>query len=718
MSIIQDIREKYAKVTVVLIALALLGFILTDYFQGQARSGGGGASSNIGSINGTNINATDFTSQVAQLEANMRQQPGYPPAMINSQAVEQVWNSEINRILIANEAKKLGLKIGSKELGDILYGPNMPQDLKKQLSDENGGYDPVRAKQKVDQMFKDKKTPQEQKDNFNNYVEQLKQQRLQEKYVALLTGSINYPRWYLEKQNADNSQIGKISMVRESFASIADSTIKIEDKEIAAYVNKHKKDFKQEESRNISYVIFNASPTAGDSLEIKKQLLTLKPEFDTTTNALAFLSSNGTMEASDVYTSAAEMQGVAKDSIQKLAKNQVFGPYLDGKDYVLAKLIDTKILPDSVKCRHILLGVTDRQGQPIMPDSVAKAKADSVALAIKNGANFDTLETRYTTDQAAHADKGVMTFSSSTIQGNGFAKEFGQFILFDGKPGDKKVIKTQFGWHYIEILSFIKPQTCYKVGYLRKGIIASDETDNNAQEEANQFAADSRDEKMFNEGFEKTHKPKGREKGIGQNLKPNDAQVQGIGYSRSLVRAIYAAKRNEVLKPEPVDDNYVVAVVTAVFEEGTKSPAAARAEVEPELIRKKKAEILIKKIGKVTTLEAAAAALGGKPIEPLDSIRMKSTATLGYEPRVSGAVFNPANKGKIVPEALGGQNGVYVIRVESVSATPVTAGDIAEQRKNMYQQTKQYYSNPQAPVYPVNELKKAATIKDKRSNRY
>lgn len=717
MSIIQDIREKYAKVTVVLIALALLGFILTDYFQSKARSGGGGASSTVGSINGTSVNANDFASKVTKLEGDMRQR-GYPASMINSQAVEQVWNSELSRILIENEVNKLGLKIGSKELGDILYGPNMPQDLKQQLSDENGNYDPVRAKQQVDQMFKDKKTTQEQKDNFNNYVEQLKQQRLQEKYVALLTNSINYPRWYLEKQNADNSQIGKISMVRESFASIADSTIKIDDKEIVAYVNKHKNDFKQEESRNISYVIFNASPTAGDSLVIKNQILALKPELDTTTNATAFLASNGVTEGSDIYTSATAMQGAVKDSIQRLTKNQVFGPYIDGKDYVLAKLIDSKILPDSVKCRHILLGVTDRSGKPIMPDSVAKAKVDSVALAIKNGANFDTLEARYTTDEAAHADKGVMTFASSTIQGNGFAKEFGQFILFDGKPGEKKVIKTQFGWHYIEILSFIKPQPNYKVGYLRKGIVASNETDNKAQEEAGQFAADSRDEKSFNEIFEKTQKPKGREKGIGQNIKPNDAQIQGIGYSRPLVRAIYAAKKNEVLKPESVDDNYVVAVVTTVFEEGTKSPAAARAEVEPLLLNKKKAEILIKKIGKVTTLEAAATALGGKPIEVVDSIRMKSTATLGYEPRVSGAVFNPANKGKIVPEALEGQNGVYVIRVDSVSATPVTAGDIADQRKNMYQQAKQYYSNPQGPGYPVNALKQAATIKDKRSNRY
>ncbi|MFZ1330257.1 MAG: peptidylprolyl isomerase, partial [Chitinophagaceae bacterium] len=83
-----------------------------------------------------------------------------------------------------------------------------------------------------------------------------------------------------------------------------------------------------------------------------------------------------------------------------------------------------------------------------------------------------------------------------------------------------------------------------------------------------------------------------------------------------------------------------------------------------------------------------------------------------------GAVFNPANKGKVVPEALEGQSGVYVIRVDSVGTTPVTTGDIAEQRKSLYEQTKQFISNPQSPAYPLNALKNAATIKDKRRNRY
>ncbi len=716
MSIIQDIRDKYAKVAVVAIALALIGFILTDYFSGRGGGATGGGSKSLGSINGTSVNATEFAKKVEAMEVNMRNQ-GYPASMATSQAVDEVWKQEINNVVLQDELDKLGMKIGKKELGDILYGPNMPADLKQQLSDESG-YDPIRAKQKIDQMLKDKKTPQEQKDNFNNYVVQLKQQRLSDKYVALHTSSIHYPRWYLEKQNADNSMIGKVSLVREFYTSIVDSTVKITDKEIADYVSKHKKDFKQEESRSISYAVFNAAPSASDSLQVKNQLQGLKAEYDTTGDAVAFLARNGVTNFFNGYVGVSQMQMAAKDTIQRLGKNQVFGPYLDGGSYVLAKMLDTKVLPDSVKCRHILLGVTDRSGQPIMPDSVAKSKVDSVATAIRNGASFDELETKYTTDQAAHAEKGVMTFASTAIQGEGFAKEFGQFILFDGKPGDKKVLKTQFGWHYIEILEFIKPQTSYKVGYLSQEILASQETDSKAQEEANQFAADSRDEKAFDANFEKTQRPKGQTKGIATNIKPNDAQVQGIGLSRTLVRNIYDAKRGEVLKPERVDYNYVVAVITGVFDEGTQTPAIARMQAERILINKKKAELLKQKVGKVTTLEAAATALGGKQIEVIDSVRMNSSSKIAYEPQIGGAAFNPANKGKVVPEVLVGQSGIYVVRVDSVGTTPVTNGDIAEQRNGRVQQMKQYVSNPQSPANPISVLKSAAMIKDKRSRRY
>jgi peptidyl-prolyl cis-trans isomerase D len=69
MSIIQDIRDKYAKVTVVLIALALLGFVLTDYFQSRGRYGGGGGASSLGSVNGRTIDPAQLDAKAKQAQA-------------------------------------------------------------------------------------------------------------------------------------------------------------------------------------------------------------------------------------------------------------------------------------------------------------------------------------------------------------------------------------------------------------------------------------------------------------------------------------------------------------------------------------------------------------------------------------------------------------------------------------------------------------------------
>ena len=131
-----------------------------------------------------------------------------------------------------------------------------------------------------------------------------------------------------------------------------------------------------------------------------------------------------------------------------------------------------------------------------MPDSTAHKLADSIATAIKNGANFDSLEAKYSTDQVAHKDKGVMTFDLTTIQSDGFAKEFGDFLLNE-KGETKKVVKTQFGWHYIEILDKKNPEPAYKIAYMAKEITPSDETINNANAAANKLYSQARDKQAF-----------------------------------------------------------------------------------------------------------------------------------------------------------------------------------------------------------------------------
>src|SRR5690606_26233288 len=230
--------------------------------------------------------------------------------------------------------------------------------------------------------------------------------------------------------------------------------------------------------------------------------------------------------------------------------------------------------------------------------------------------------------------------------------EFNDFI-FGNPTGTKGVVKTDFGYHYIEILSQKGSSPAYKIAYITQPIDASQETDANASNEATLFAGNSQSRKAFDENAEKL-KDKGINKSFAQDIKPNDFQIMGLGASRAFVRSIYDADLGDVLQPERVGENYVVAMVTEVNKKGTQSVERARILVEPILRNQKKAEQISKNLGTITTLEAASAALGGKTIENVDSLRMTGSQSniVTAEPKVIGAAFNPANKGKVVSQAI------------------------------------------------------------------
>jgi peptidyl-prolyl cis-trans isomerase D len=724
MSVIQSIREKYAKWAVVAIALALLGFILTDYFQAQSRMGPGN-STTLGSVNGEKIDWINFETRLKsmndQAQAQAQQQGREYTEEESHQNNERLWNQDVEQIVMASEFKKLGLDIGAKEFNDWLFGQNPPADLKQRFADQQGNYDAAAAQNAINQMKRS--TNKADRDQLDSYLASLEYSRKLDKLNSLLSNSVYYPKWYVEKQNADAAGLAKVSYVSYPYSKIGDSTIKISDKEIEEYISKNKDQFKQEENRSIAYVVFDAAPTEADSAIARKQLSDLKAEFAASTEPARLLSRYGSaIPYYDGYVGKSQIQVPAKDSIFALAKDSVFGPYLDQNTYVLAKLIDSKPLPDSVKARHILIGTFDPQsGQQLLDDSTAKKRIDSIDAAIKGGAKFDSLAVKYSTDQSSAVKGGLLSNpqkpATNYYKIGTMVKEFNDFS-FEKKTGAREVVKTAFGYHLIEILDQKNFQPHYKVAYLAKNILASEETEQTALEEASKFSSESQDLKTFEANIAKS---KGRlEKMEAGNIKPNDITVQGLqlfGTSRSLVREIYKAKKGEVLKQERLGSTrtgykYVDAIVTDILEEGTQPVYVARQMAERPLKDKKKAEQIKQMIGKVTTLEAAATALKDSIITA-DSVRITGSSKI-VDAKVLGAIFNTANKGKVIPEPIPGRDAVYVVRVDDLTTTSVNA-DIASQQAQMRQRSKSmqsFYSSP------VSVLRKTATIKDNRRNFY
>ena len=684
-----------------------------DAFAGRGSIFSGGPSTTVGKVNGSKIDLTAFNKKVQQQETYQQQRQGSVSERDRRGIIDGVWNDMVNKILLDNELGKLGMKVGKKELNDILFGANPPQDLKSQFTDSaTGQYNAALAQQQINEMKK--RGTVEQKTSLVDFVNQLELQRFFDKYNSLLVNSINFPKWFLEKQNADKSLVANISYVKVSYTDsmFVDSTIKISDKEITNYISKNKDRYKQEENRGIAYVSFSAKPSAADSQEVKEKLLALKPEFETTKDIQQFFSREGNSEQYySGYTSGKSIQGVYKDSLFAMATGTVYGPYLDGTNYKLAKKESAKNWPDTAKVRHILIGLNkqDQSGQstPLRDTTTAKKLADSIQLAIRSGSNFEALCAQFT-DDGGSKDKGGVYENVYVGQ---MVPEFNKFI-FDNKPGDKGVVKTDFGYHYIEILSQKGNSPVFQMAYLSRPIVASQETDNTANNEASKFAGESRNAKAFDENIEKELKPKGIAKLIASNIKPNDYMV-GALMSRPLVKSIFEAGQGDVLQPIRIGEEYIVATVVEVNNKGTQSAEKARPGIEPVLRNKKKAEQIKLKVGKITTLEAAHSVLN-RPIETADSLRLTGqSSALGFEPKVQGAAFNPDNKGKVVPEALEGVGGIYIVRVELVAATPVESANVAEQQKTMYQNTKQTSMYRFAQI-----LKDAANIKDNRAIHY
>lgn len=703
MSIIQSLRDKAAVLLSAMIAISLIGFLVQDAFIGRSGNLFSGQSNIAGTINGKKIDLVEFNQKVNQSEQAYRAQGMQTNDMMTQSIIENVWNGYIQEELIKGETEKLGIKVTPKELGSVLFSEDAPQEFRQMFTDRNTGmYDVNAAKN----WFNNVKKSTKQEDVqvvAEQLIKPVEVNLLTQKYVSLFSQASYVPKWMIEKMNADNSLIASINYAGGPYTTVPDASVKISDQEIADYINKHKDEFKQEHVKSISYVSFNANPTVADSQRVFNLLVELKNELRTTEDAKGFVTRNNTtLPFFDGYALKSKLQMTAKDSIASMSVGAVVGPYIDGGSYVIAKKIDAKNLPDSINMRHILIGTVNPQtGQPIREDSVAKKKADSLFAVIKAGGNFGALAAQFSEDEGSKQRGGEYEFSSVDL--STLDKDFATYI--SNKPkGSFDVIKTSFGYHVMQVLNQKNFEPAYKVAYLAKNIVASEETDLKASSSATQFAGNSRDVKSFEEAVVKMKLTKE----YADNIREMDYGAGQLN-SRAIVKWAFENKIGTVSEPFDLKDQYVVAVVTGEIKEGVQPPALARVSVEPNLRNQKKADLLAKKAQGEKNLDKIATILGGTSGK-VDTLKFADpfVQNVGSEIKVIGAAFNKKNLSTI-SDAIAGQNGVFYISVNNVSSLPSSAVDLASQKKTLESQLKQY-----AGYSTMDAIRKSAKIVDKR----
>jgi len=411
MGLMGNLRNR-AGLVLFVIGLAIVAFLLGDIIK-SGMPFFAKKQNEVGSVNGESIDYQSFNAQVDQTTAMYQQQMGGAETpQIKNFAVQQVWNQFISKELIAAEIKKIGIIVGSKELNDLITGPNPSQQIIQTFTNpQTGQFD----RNYLSQVIQEAKNGNSQiADQWNAMLEGVANQRLTEKYANLVSAAVYVTALEAQEDYTAKNKLANFKYVLLDYSSVNDSEIKLTDADYKEYYDKHKNSFKnQEEIRAADLVVVDARPTAKDSTAALTAIQHLKNELIASTNDSLFASVNSDTKYPVTYIKKGQVSPALDSVIFNAANGTTVGPFLSNGTYEIAKVINAKYSPDSVKASHILLNAAAEGGVV-----KAKAKADSIKGLLAKGASFAALAVEYSQDPGSKNNGGELgTFARGQMVG-------------------------------------------------------------------------------------------------------------------------------------------------------------------------------------------------------------------------------------------------------------------------------------------------------------
>ena len=709
MAVIGKIR-KQSGLLMIIIGGALALFILGDLLNSNSMLLGG-QSNEVGEINGSKISYTEFETKVQNFLANRFGGRSVDEAT-RLQVREEVWNQIIRERILLPQYEDLGLSVSKDELFYVIQNdPNNP-NLKSYFSDPQtgqvipqfanqfGGLNSSAVIDYLNNLLNLSEGTEEGVQQARNQWKQLengiREDLLDNKYNNILSKGM-----YVTKLEAEDDAIEKadrvsFSYVAKFYNTIEDSEVAYTDADLKDYYNSHINDaeFQQKEPvRAIDFIVYDIKPSEEDVINNQNSLANIKQSFEVSTDDTLFVNENASTPMNIKWVKAGSFPTMVDSTIMTAELGTVVGPFQNGEQYELVKVMNQKLTSDSVKARHILIRV-DSLGAEI-----AEAKADSIANVAKKQKNFEELAGQFSTDPGSK-DKGgdLGWFTEGRM-----VPEFND-ACFNGKVGDMPIVKTQFGYHIIEILEKTTPREKVLVAIVDNKIEPSDATFQNTYNTASAFSINNNTA----ENFKKEGDLAGIQ--IAPSVRKNDPSMMGMENSRQIVKWAFENEVGSVSQPFDLQDKYVVALIKESREKGAVPFELAKPQIIQKVINEKKAEKIINDMNGQTDLNALASATGGT-VQLANDVTFSSFSIpgIGVEQELLGIAFT-LDKGKSsLP--VKGNRGVYVIRVDNV-----VNNDVNNLSPNKIQLESSIAGNARFASFAA--LKEISDIVDNRSNFY
>jgi peptidyl-prolyl cis-trans isomerase D len=760
MAIIGKIREK-SILLVIIIGLALLAFILSDY---KNMFGVNEGEYGIGHVFGEKVDQVKYNTLYQKLNNQFSRNPQVRRDEIDKMASQQAWSQLIDSVIMEREYDALGIIASDKEINsylmatdgfDVVSDPSqISQNIRsffidsisKQVTPQSTIEGRQKLKIQLDQIKKNKKDWE----GIKNYYVSV---RKREKYFDLISQGIYTTSIEAEDDYKAKNTKKSIRYIFKPSSSVSDEDIKYNESDLAKYYAEHKFDPQYQNEKSFKVVKFfsvSDAPSQSDSTnffnEFEEFEQGLKDDENDTIYAnkksqipLSFFNGRSTLvpenhfKAEDLFTYPPSMD----TAFNNAQVGDIVGPYACGNKmktksnglnyYALSKVIGKT--PSRIKARHLLINVANGQDS-----SAVKQQAETYVTQLSNSQNrdetFNSLKLN-SIDPVGEYDNLTELFLHYTEENRTlfFGDDIAEFCM-NSPVGSVKLIETPMGYHVVELLE--RDQASLpKVATIYKEFRPSEETMSLKGIEADQLLsrlyqknrALKSPEDVRNH-FDSIVQSAGYQVRAAQ-IEDNAPEVPSSYFKSAspgdrLVKMAYksGAKVGTLVgRPIRDKDTYVIGMVYLVRVKGTPRYNEIKSDIKKAFIKEKKNQVLM-------------AELKGKSLEDLSANETAKPAEVSFnnmnniDAQTIGALFSANSpKENVTLQPLKSSNGVYLIAVDkTLEATAKKTFKVEKEELNknwilqMVKNPMSYNQNRKISEssYLINGLYKRANVIDNR----
>lgn len=684
-----------------IIGFGLFAFIAEEAFR-SCEATQNDKRQQVGEVLGEKISVQDFQKLVDEYSEVVKMQQG--TQSLNEEQLNQVkdmvWNTYVQTKIVEKEADHLGLAVTNSELQNILKDGTNPMLLQTPFVNRQTGRFDVSALQKFLADYKAQKgaNPQlaQQYETIYKYwsfIEKtLRQQILAQKYQSLFAHCLLSNPVEAKMAYKEENEESKIELASFPYSAVDDSKIKIEEADLKTKYDELKPRFQQYmESRDIKYVDIQVTPSPVDRQSIQKQFNAYSKDLAAAADPTDIVrkSTSLTSYLGIPVLKTAYPFDIA-DRLDSMSVGQTYGPIENKQDntFNVIKLMAKQQLPDSIQYRQIQVGGTTL--------AEAHKTADSIYSALQNGADFEALAKKY-------GQTGEKTWLTTAQYQNApsLDKDTKEYIMALNtlNPNEIKNLTMGQGNVIVQVMDRRGMVNKYTAAVIKKTIDFSKDTYSAAYNKFSSFVSAN----QTGENIEKNAAKNGYRVQEANDVTTASHYLANIHSTREALKWLFDAKEGDVSPMYECGDNdhLLVVVLDKIHAIGYRSLSDSRVRemVKAEVMKDKKAEALIAKLGGVSNMSAAKAK--GAKVSMVDQITFAAPAfipaTGASEPALSGAVSASA-KGKFSKAPVKGNAGVYLFKVADRKMRPGKFDEKTEEQK-LRQKIAQYAGNFMNELY-------------------